>query len=59
MTKQEFDNHRFGKGDLISNGIHTGRLVSVDFDFGVIHFMDDKKGSQYCYHYSELEVISI
>ena len=59
MTKQEFDNHRFGKGDLISNGIHTGRLVSVDFDFGVIHFMDDKKGSQYGYLYSELEVISI
>lgn len=56
MTKEEFSTRRFGKSDKITNGLHTGRIVSVDFDFGIIHFMDDIKGSQYGYHYSELEI---
>lgn len=45
MTKEEFYTRRFGKSDKITNGLHTGRIVSVDFDFGIIHFMDDIKGS--------------
>lgn len=56
MTREEFEK-AFNVGVRVKDRYgFRGKVTSVNLGVGIIHYTDDKKGSNYGRHYSELEI---
>ena len=57
MTKEEFDNIGWSKNCIVFDDYgHKGHVLSVNFEFGVIHYDDDVKKCSFGRRYDEVHV---
>lgn len=58
MTKEEFDSIGWNrKQQVLDDYGHQGNVLSVNFEFGVIHYDDNVKKCSFGRHYKDLYYI--
>ena len=58
MTKEEFNAISWNRMSVVSDDYgHTGHVLSVNFEYGIIHYDDDVKKCSFGRHYKELRYI--
>ena len=55
MTKDEFNAISWNRKSVVSDDYgHTGHRLSVNFEYGIIHYDDDIKKCSFGRHYRDL-----
>ena len=60
MTKEQFNEIGWNRSGIVEDGYgHKGHVISVNFEYGVIHYDDDIKQCSFGRHYRELRYCNI